>query len=105
MSEDQMTTEKVIYEVENQSDIDLGFEEEDPNETPEQKKIRKLTRRCKSNKEWNTRLLMKLKEEREEKIKAHKEAQEMCDEIRRLRAEIDAVLQRFKKYNKKSTVL
>ena len=91
-------------EMPEEDEIDLSFEE-DPNETPEQKKIRKLERVCKSNKVWNTRLQMKIKEEKAEKLKALREAQEMCDEIRKLRAEIDALLQRFKKYNDKSTVL
>ena len=98
-----MTTEKVINAIEEESDIDLGFDEEDPNETEEQKRIRKLNTELNAKKKLNQRCLKIIKKEREEKRQAQKEAQEMCDELIELKATINLILSKhpFYKYNSK----
>ena len=110
MSEDPMfyNTNKVLADVENdakehEDEIDLGIEEEDPNETPEQKKIRKLKAQVRLNREYNQRLRRCLKREKEEKEQAIRDAKAMGDEFIKMKAELERLIKVvYNKYTRDS---
>ena len=112
MSEDPMfyNTDKVMGDVENdakeheEEEIDLGIEEEAPNETPEQRLIMKLKTQARINREYNQRLRRCLKREKEEKEQAIKDARAMGDEFIKMKSQLERLIKLvYNKYTRDST--